>query len=184
MIIKGNAVGGIRPNWNQTDPEKADYILGKDVVEKAIEDTQKAVEDAKTAAEDAQKAIEDTQKAVEDTQKAVEDAQTAAEDAQTAAEDAQKTADSKADLLTASVTLSASGWSNNVQTVNVAGVTADKEKCHVVPCTPDSVNNELYYNSGVCCEAQLDGKLTFSCKETPGTDIIVNLLILIKGVTS
>ena len=156
MIIKGNAVGGIRPNWNQTDPEKADYILGKDVVEKAIEDTQKAVEDA----------------------------QTAAEDAQTAAEDAQKTADSKADLLTASVTLSASGWSNNVQTVNVAGVTADKEKCHVVPCTPDSVNNELYYNSGVCCEAQLDGKLTFSCKETPGTDIIVNLLILIKGVTS
>ena len=183
MIIRGNPVGVIRPNWNQTDPEKADYILGKDVVEKAIEDTQKAVEDAQTAAEDAQKAIEDTQKAVEDTQKAVEDAQTAAEDAQTAAEDAQKTADSKADLLTASVTLSKSGWVNNEQTVNVANVTSDKEKCHIVP-VPDPANHALYYDSGVYCKAQLDGKLTFACAETPGTDIIVNLLILIKGVTS
>lgn len=176
MIIKGNSVGCVRPNWNQTDPEKPDYILGKDVVEKAIGNAQTAAGDAKTAANNAQTTANNAQTAAGN-------AKTAADNAQTAAEKAQSTADSKADLLTASVTLSASGWSNNLQTVDVTGVTSDEEKCHVIPCTPDSVNNELYYNSGVCCEAQLDGKVTFSCKEAPDTDIIVNLLILIKGVT-
>jgi hypothetical protein len=100
------------------------------------------------------------------------------------AEQAKSTASRKADLLALSITLSAGGWANNLQTVDAAGVTADKERCHVIPCTPDSANNELYYNNGLCCEDQLDGKVTFSCKEVPASDVTVNLLVLIKGVTA
>ena len=141
MIIRGNAVGNIRTNWNQTDPEKADYLLGREDLNQTISNAQKA------------------------------------------GNNAQKTADSKADLVTASATLSAGNWSNNVQTVNVSGVTSDKAKCHVIPL-PDPANHALYYDSGVYCTEQLNGKLTFACEETPGTDIIVNLLILIEGVAS
>ena len=42
MIIKGNTVGTPmpRPNWNQTDPKKADYIVNKPVyLEQAYEAT-------------------------------------------------------------------------------------------------------------------------------------------------
>ena len=40
MIIKGNTVGTTMPraNWDQEDPKKADYIKGRDVVNKVLED--------------------------------------------------------------------------------------------------------------------------------------------------
>lgn len=142
MIIKGNSVGCVRSNWNQNDPSQADFIVGKEAVDSAIEEAKENAEQAKS------------------------------------------TAARKADLLALSITLSAGGWANNLQTVDAAGVTADKERCHVIPCTPDSANNELYYNNGLCCEDQLDGKVTFSCKEVPASDVTVNLLVLIKGVTA
>lgn len=141
MIIKGNSVGCVRSNWNQNDPSQADFIVGKEAVDSAIEEAKENAEQAKS------------------------------------------TASRKADLLALSITLSAGGWANNLQTVNAVGVTADKERCHVIPCTPDSANNELYYNNGLCCEDQLDGKVTFSCKEVPASDVTVNLLVLIKEVT-
>lgn len=163
MNIVGNPVGHIRPNWDQTDQDKPDFILGKETVENEIREAMTAAESAQTAANNAQ---------------------TSANEANTAASKAQSTADSKTDLLALSITLSAGGWANNLQTVDAAGVTADKERCHVIPCTPDSANNELYYNNGLCCEDQLDGKVTFSCKEVPASDVTVNLLVLIKGVTA
>ena len=163
MNIVGNSVGHIRPNWNQTDPDKPDFILGKETVENEISEAMSAAGSAQTAANNAQ---------------------TSANEANAAAGKAQSTADSKTDLLALSITLSAGGWANNLQTVDAAGVTADKERCHVIPCTPDSANNELYYNNGLCCEDQLEGKVTFSCKEVPASDVTVNLLVLIKGVTA
>lgn len=163
MNIVGNPVGHIRPNWDQTDQDKPDFILGKETVENEIREAKSAAGSAQTAANNAQ---------------------TSANEANAAARKAQSTADSKTDLLALSITLSAGGWVNNLQTVDAAGVTADKERCHVIPCTPDSANNELYYNNGLCCEDQLDGKVTFSCKEVPASDVTVNLLVLIKGVTA
>lgn len=142
MIIKGNSVGCVRSNWNQNDSSQADFIVGKEAVDSAIEEAKENAEQAKS------------------------------------------TASRKADLLAISVKLLSAGWANNLQTVDAAGVTADKERCHVIPCTPDSANNELYYNNGLCCEDQLDGKVTFSCKEVPASDVTVNLLVLIKGVTA
>ena len=74
MIIKGNTVGTTMPrtNYEQTDPTKADYLKGKDVLDQKIEKAQTAADNAQTAADNAQ---------------------TAADNAQTAADNAQTTAD-------------------------------------------------------------------------------------------
>lgn len=47
MIIYGNVVGNLAPraNWNQEDPTKADYIIGKDIVTQAIEDVEREAKD-------------------------------------------------------------------------------------------------------------------------------------------
>ena len=57
MIIKGNTVGTPMPrtNYEQTDPTKADYLKGKDVLDQKIEDAKKAAGDAQKTADAAQK---------------------------------------------------------------------------------------------------------------------------------
>lgn len=49
MIIKGNTVGTPMPrtDWNQTNPNKADYLKGRDDIEKLIQKAQKAADDNK-----------------------------------------------------------------------------------------------------------------------------------------
>lgn len=81
MIIRGNTIGTTMPrsNWNQNDPKKADYIIGKENVDEAIENAQNSAYNAQTAADNAQTAADN--------------AQTAADNAQTAAGNAQATAD-------------------------------------------------------------------------------------------
>lgn len=73
-----------------------------------------------------------------------------------------------------SVTLTASGWSNNSQTISVSGMTATLDV--VVSPAPDSY--EDWGSAGVFCSAQGAGTLTFSCKETPSSSLTANLLIL------
>lgn len=52
MTIKGNTVGTIqpRPNYNQTDPSKPDYLDGKVELDEKINAAQKAGNDAAVAA--------------------------------------------------------------------------------------------------------------------------------------
>lgn len=47
MIIRGNTVGTTMPraNWNQTDPKKADYVIGKETVDEAIENANNHCQD-------------------------------------------------------------------------------------------------------------------------------------------
>lgn len=56
MIINGPTVGTPMPrtNYGQTDPAKADYLKGKDVLDKKIQDAQTAADNAQTAADNAQ----------------------------------------------------------------------------------------------------------------------------------
>lgn len=75
------------------------------------------------------------------------------------------------------VTLLASGWANNFQTVRCDGVTADKSKCHVVP-TFDPENEDAYTAAGIRAYAQGDGTVTFRCSTEPDADIPVNVLLL------
>lgn len=52
MIIKGNTVGTTMPrtDWNQTDPEKGDYLKGREVLTATIEETQSTAEQALSTA--------------------------------------------------------------------------------------------------------------------------------------
>ena len=75
---------------------------------------------------------------------------------------------------TASVTLSASGWSENRQTVSVPGVTVD----NTVLVTPAPGSYVAYGEAVVYCSAQGSGTLTFTCGELPTADLTANVLIM------
>lgn len=74
---------------------------------------------------------------------------------------------------TEKVTLSAANWANNVQIVNVDGVTNDN--LIVVTHAPESY--EDYIEKDVRCSAQASGTLTFTSAISPTVDIKVNVAI-------
>ena len=74
---------------------------------------------------------------------------------------------------TITVTLPASGWSNNQQTVTATGVTAN----NAVTPSPAPESWEAAGAAGVRCTAQGADSLTFACSETPTEDLTYNVLI-------
>lgn len=79
-----------------------------------------------------------------------------------------------------SIALPASGWVDNSQTVNVAGVLADENICSVIISAVLN-DREVYSDCGVQCTAQFNGQLTFGCENAPTTDLTINVVVLIKG---
>ena len=71
-------------------------------------------------------------------------------------------------------TLTVAGWSNNEQTVNVTGMTADG----VVLVSPTPANQSAYTSAGILCTAQAAGSLTFTCDTVPSADITVTIVML------
>lgn len=71
------------------------------------------------------------------------------------------------------ITLPASGWSGNQQTVAATGVTAD----NAVTPSPAPASWEAAGAAGVRCTAQGADSLTFACSETPTEDLTYNVLI-------
>ena len=94
----------------------------------------------------------------------------------TTAEGARTNLGAEGKHTSSTVTLTASGWADGLQTVSVSGMTADLDV--VVSPAPDSY--EDWGSAGVFCSAQGAGTLTFSCKEAPSSSLTANLLIL-KG---
>lgn len=76
--------------------------------------------------------------------------------------------------LTAAVTLPASGWSGNSQTVSAAGVTS----ANTVLSSPAAASWESARDNGVRCTGQGAGTLTFTCDSVPGGNISYNIVIL------
>ena len=72
-----------------------------------------------------------------------------------------------------SVLLPVDGWADNVQTVAVAGVTADNNL--TVSAAPDS--HDEYCECLVRAIEQADGTLTFKCVEQPENDLFANIII-------
>ena len=72
------------------------------------------------------------------------------------------------------VTLPASGWMNNQQTVSVSGVTAD----NTIIVSPIPDHRAAYGEAGAYCSAQAAGSLTFVCDNTPSEALTVNVTIL------
>lgn len=85
-----------------------------------------------------------------------------------------------ASLNMAAVTLSAAGWADNSQTVEVSGITADTEKCAIIT-TAAAASLEAYLDCGIQCAAQGENSLTFTCSKVPTVDVGVNVLILTRG---
>lgn len=69
-------------------------------------------------------------------------------------------------VLSYSIVLAASAWSNNTQSVTVDGVTAD---CDIWAFTPD----------GITCTAQADNSLTFTAASTPAANKTVEVMVII-----
>ncbi len=75
---------------------------------------------------------------------------------------------------TATVTLSASGWSENAQTASVADVAADS----IVVVAPAPASRKAYIEADVYCSAQGNGTLTFACEDVPSAALTVNAQII------
>ncbi len=71
-----------------------------------------------------------------------------------------------------SVTLYASNWVDNTQTVAVEGATADNNILIGASGEPTA-----FAEAGVYCSAQADGYLTFKCTTTPTEDIVASVYI-------
>lgn len=76
-------------------------------------------------------------------------------------------------LQTATVSLIADGWSENTQTVNVAGVTAT----NIVWVSPAPESQNVYNSAEIKATAQAEGTLTFMCTAIPTEPLTVNVVI-------
>ena len=74
------------------------------------------------------------------------------------------------------VTLPASGWSSNTQTVTVSGVLADETKQLIQPM-PAIASQNAYITAGVICSGQAANQLTFKCSTVPTDDISLYVVI-------
>lgn len=72
------------------------------------------------------------------------------------------------------ITLLASEWVNNIQTVSVNGVTTNND----IIISPNSDSIASYTKFGIYCTMQTSGNLSFSCNKEPTENIKVNVVIL------
>ncbi len=74
------------------------------------------------------------------------------------------------------VTLTASGWSSNTQTVTVSGVVAS-ETAQLITPTPAIASQSAYYEAGIMCTGQAANSLTFTCQTVPTSNLTVYVVI-------
>lgn len=74
------------------------------------------------------------------------------------------------------VTLSASGWSGNSQTVTVFGVSADESAQLIMP-VPALASQTAYYEAGILVTGQAANSLTFTCQNVPTEDLTVYVVM-------
>lgn len=74
------------------------------------------------------------------------------------------------------VTLSASAWAGNSQTVTVSGVLADETKQLIQP-VPAIASQAAYLAAGILCTGQAANNLTFTCQTVPEADLTVYVVM-------
>ena len=74
------------------------------------------------------------------------------------------------------ITLTASGWSSNTQTVTVSGVSAT-ETAQLITPTPAIASQSAYYEAGIMCTGQAANSLTFTCQTVPTSNLTVYVVI-------
>lgn len=80
-----------------------------------------------------------------------------------------------------SVTLSASGWASNSQTVTVQGVVADETAQLIMP-VPALASQTAYYEAGILVTGQAANRLTFTCSTVPSSNLTVYVVMQEVGV--
>lgn len=74
-------------------------------------------------------------------------------------------------------TLSASGWSNNSQTVTVNGVLSDTNAQVVTVSPANKTSADAWGEGGVWCASQGTNSLTFTCESVPSSNISLNIVL-------
>lgn len=74
------------------------------------------------------------------------------------------------------VTLLASAWAGNSQTITVPGVLADETKQLIQP-VPAIASQAAYLAAGVLCTKQAANNLTFTCQTVPTGNLTVYVVI-------
>ena len=74
------------------------------------------------------------------------------------------------------VTLPASGWASNTQTVTVQGVVAD-ETAQLIQPMPAIASQAAYMAAGIYCSGQAANSLTFTCQTAPTENITVYVVM-------
>ena len=88
---------------------------------------------------------------------------------------AKQTANKADKSIAKTVTLTASAWSNNAQTVSVSGVTTANNVI-ISPATKASA--DIWAESEVFCTAQGNSTLKFTCTDVPTSNITVSVVII------
>ena len=91
-------------------------------------------------------------------------------------QDAIEEVNAKATPKSVTVTLPASGWSSNTQTVTVNGVLAD-ESAQLIQPMPAMASQSAYYGAEVLCSGQAANSLTFTCQTVPTADLTVYVVM-------
>lgn len=74
------------------------------------------------------------------------------------------------------ITLVATDWNDNAQTITVEGVLAD-EMTQIITPTPALVSQAAYYKAGIKATGQAENSLTFTCNTVPSEDLIVRVIL-------
>lgn len=86
-----------------------------------------------------------------------------------------------AKALYTTITLPQSGWSSLSQTVTVPGIDAS-ENSQFITVGPMLSSQQEYYTAEVMVTAQAENSLTFTCAQTPASDLTVYVVVM--GVTT
>lgn len=79
------------------------------------------------------------------------------------------------------IALPKSGWSALSQTVTVEGILADETQQQIT-LVPALASQQEYYTAEVMVTAQGENSLTFTCAQTPASDLTVYVVVM--GVTT
>lgn len=86
-----------------------------------------------------------------------------------------------AKALYTTITLPQSGWSALSQTVTVNGIQAT-EMAQMITVVPSYDSQQEFYTAEVIATAQAENSLTFTCAQTPASDLTVYVVVM--GVTT
>ena len=185
MSIKGNTVGTTTPrtNYEQTNPAKADYLKGKDVLDAAILAAQKAANDAKTAAGNAKTAADNAQTTANKALPKAGGTMTGALNVLNPTENAHAAnkgyVDEKRKLFT--TTLTVNDWEGNTapytQTIGIEGILST-DMPHYGPVYSENSNALLEKENWALVDDLItaDNSVVFVCfEEKPAVGITVQL---------